>query len=831
MRTVDLRLRARLRLLIPWLILVGAVFAVAAPLLSQAPLTHDHPTHLFKSWHMATQLLPSFRVRGFSPYWVFGFPSDELVPPSELWVVLFRALTFGKLSWLQTYGISMFGLLVLTASAAFVFTRQYFGTFAGIVAGLLMLWDPGSWAQGGWGWSVTWGVWPATLGACMILIALTSLEKLTRLRSTRSFVFAGAWVAISCLAHQVTILFLPVMAVLMLCDHWLRRALSSEQLWLVVLACAFGAALSAFYLLPMLARSGQTLDLGMGGGSPSDVAQQLLELRVFPGGLPAYQVLGFVGAVVGLRRRAPGAFFLAAGTALFVLLSTDLVFSTFHLERVLPSLLKIEQPRMIFGAKLMWFPLVAYAISLPFENAAEFARRFRERPTQQLRRVFSRWTLGVTVCGVLVLPYAQPALERFKATQIDKPVPGEQVEFWNDFQKLWAHTARLRAASKELYRIAYDMPVHDHLSTLAPVFDNTFMYKVGYTPTQLFVGFPMYSDARLFQQLSVKYVVADHELTKDSYELERRFGRLYFYRFKNFDPRPFTVIGQGSAELVEFAPERIRVRVRGANADTRLKLHVSYVDHWRARENGAPLRIVPATVFDAEDPFLMEVPARDGEIVFDYVRCASDWIGLLLSLSAVPLLAASVYVARTRPAWMRLPTFTPRVRRWLLAAVLVLLGALVLAIALRFQSRSALVAKDSIFHDLKDGAMRLDGQPCAYAGAYRWQCGNMREVKAQRVGGRFGAHICMSADGSSLELDAKRRVGEFLLGRYDASPGSGSIHVLLDDKDLGTVRARSLNEGLQFLQFDTRSFRTKLGKFRIELSGSALHCFDFRAPL
>jgi hypothetical protein len=820
-----------LQLLLPWLILVSAVFAVAAPLLSEAPLTHDHPTHLFKSWHMATQLLPTFRVRGFSHYWVFGFPSDELVPPSELWVVLFRALTLGKLSWLQTYGISMFALLVLCASSMFCFTRQYFGTLAGVVAGVLMVWDPGGWAQGGWDWCITFGVWPVTLGACLILLSLVSLEKLIARKNARQFAIAGAWVAASFVAHQVTILFLPVMAALMLADHWLRRASSGKSVALVVAACGFGVSLSAFYLLPMLARAEQTLDLGVAGNSPSDVAQQLLELRLFSNAFPAFVVLGFVGAVVALRRRVPGAFFLAAGTGLFVFLSTDLVISAFHAERILPNLRKIEAERMLYGAKMLWFPLVAYALALPFENAREFLRRFRQRPVTAVRRVLTRWSLGLVVCGVLLLPYVEPSFERFKSAQIVKKVPGEQVDFWRELQQVWAHTSKLRAESREHYRIAYDMPMHDHLSTISPVFDNTLMYKVGYTPTQLFVGFPMYGDPRLFKELSVKYVVADHALSQTFYELERRFGKLYFYRFKDFDPRPFTVLGPGSAELVEFAPERVRVRVRGAGPDSRLKLHVSYMDHWRARENGNVLRIVPATVFDAEDPVLMEVPARDGEIVFEYVRRAPDWLGLIFTLGAVPAFWFGLRVTRTRPTWARLPTLTPRTHRLLLAAALLAAAGLGTALLLRFQSRKALVSKDSLFCDLKDGDMRVNGESCTRDGPFHWLCGRSLSVQAQRVSGLYGTHICLTASGDSLDITTRRRVGEFLLGRYDVRDGSGSVHAWLNDKDLGEVSARPPSQGLQFLQFDTRDFHVKDGTFRIQLSGSPLHCFDFRVPL
>ena len=831
MRKVDWRVGARLLIALPWVLLLLAVLVIGYPLLKEAPLSHDHPTHLFKSWHMATQLLPSFRVRGFSHYWVFGFPSDELVPPSELWVVLFRALTLGKLTWLRTYGVAMFALLLLWAVATFCFTRRYFGSLAGVIAGVLMVWDPGGWAQGGWYWCIEFGVWPITLGVACIFLSLVSLEKLLEKPSARQFAFTGVWVAASFIAHQVTILFLPVMVALMLADHWLRRASTPQRMAIALLACAFGVSLAGFYLVPMLARSGQTLDLGVAGNSPTDVANRLLELKIFDGTFPAFVVLGFVGAMVALRRRAPGAFFLAAGTALFLLLSTDIVIHTFHAERLMPNLRKIEAQRMLYGAKILWFPLVAYALALPFEGLPGFVRSFRARPLRTLRASSPRYWIGVAACCALLAPYAVPAYHKFKSTQVDKKVPGEEVDFWKDLKLVWAHTATLRAQSTEVYRIAYDLPMHDHLSTISPVFDNTFMYKVGYTPTQLFVGFPMYEDLRLYRELCVKYVVSDHPLDAQAYALEKRFGKLSLYRFKDFDGKPFSFTGPGIGELLEFSPERVRLRVSGATSETKLKLHVSYMDHWRARANGESIRIVPATVFDVQDPILMEVPAKNGEVVFEYVNRASDWLGLILTLSAVPAFAFALYVRRRHAEWLRLPRISLRVRRvaWALGSVAVL--AAIAGLVVRFRSRTALVSKTSLFRGLEAGEMKVDGKPCTSEGPFQWSCDKGQIVKAERVSGLYGTHICLNTGGKLLELTTKRPVGEFLLGEYDVRAGSGSLQAWLNDRDLGSVTARPTNQGLQFLQFDTRAERGQPGTFRLELRGSPLHCFDFYVSL
>ena len=95
----------------------------------------------------------------------------------------------------------------------------------------------------------------------------------------------------------------------------------------------------------------------------------------------------------------------------------------------------------------------------------------------------------------------------------------------------------------------------------------------------------------------------------------------------------------------------------------------------------------------------------------------------------------------------------------------------------------------------------------------------------------YGTHICLNTGGKLLELTTKRPVGEFLLGEYDVRAGSGSLQAWLNDRDLGSVTARPTNQGLQFLQFDTRAERGQPGTFRLELRGSPLHCFDFYVSL
>src|SRR5262245_54073985 len=161
----------------PLALVVGIALWVAHPLWRETPLSYDHSAHLFKAWHFWTEMLPRARLRGWSHFWAFGFPSDELVPfGEELWVCLFRVLSLGQLSWVRTYALAFAAFVILKALTAYVFTRRYFGATAGVFGAAFALLDPGAMLKGGWTWHTYWGVWPVQLSMCFLLLAFVSLE-------------------------------------------------------------------------------------------------------------------------------------------------------------------------------------------------------------------------------------------------------------------------------------------------------------------------------------------------------------------------------------------------------------------------------------------------------------------------------------------------------------------------------------------------------------------------------------------------------------------------------------------------------------------------------
>lgn len=792
------------------------------------PISHDHPTHLFKAWHFWTQLLPHGKWHGWSDYWAFGVPFDELVPPGgEVWVAVFRALTFAQLSWERTYAIAFGAFLVFHAFAVYVFAKRYFGVGCGVVAAWLTLLDPGGQLQGGWEWHAVWGVWPVSLAMSALLLGLERSERVLREGRPRDVALAGVWIFAALLTHQLSIVVLALSVPLLLLDHRLRAHGPPLERHLMALGgLVLGVLLAAFFLVPFFARTGETQDLGGIDTPLAEVARRFLELETFSNLWRPLHALAIAGAAVCVLRRAPGALFFSVSAALLVFLSSDALIRTFHLERALPTLAKLESNRMALVAKLFWFPLAGVAL------VALGQRLLSSAPTPSGR---ARLVWGVALAALLAL--VVPGLSYVYTTHVDKPIFGKaDLSEWGDLEQFIAWSSELDARTPEHYRIAYNLRrdrrgYNEHIATLLPVHNGTPMYKVGNTPTQIFKKFPTTDEDSLLKALGVRYVLSSFPMQRRSLVLERRFGELSLYRFQGYRPEPFTLRGNGHAELVERSPERIRIRLSGTDAGSRLKLHVASYPRWRASSNGEELPITTVPVSGADYPVLMEVPARDGELLLEYVYRTPDWLGLAVSLGALPGFFGALALFR-RSSWpAALGAWLRRHERRLWLAALSALLLVLFVIAYRTRSRERLLPQSSIFHHLDEGAMDLGGVECVQEAPLRFRCGE-RWLRAAAVQSEvWGLHLCMTTapDAGPLTILTRQRMGEFVDATYEGPRRvSGTIEVAVAGKTVEKVSTRPGSDRQQFLAFDTRAWRGEEALLEITVDGGPLLCFDFR---
>jgi hypothetical protein len=336
------------------------------------------------------------------------------------------------------------------------------------------------------------------------------------------------------------------------------------------------------------------------------------------------------------------------------------------------------------------------------------------------------------------------------------------------------------------------------------------------------------------QALSVKYVLSDHAFPEPDFVFERDFGGLKLYRFSRYRVEPYTLLGTGRVELVRFDPELVQLKLTGISAGGRLKLHVANYARWEATLGGQRVPISPAPVHGFEEPILMEVPAADGNLVFRYVRRAPDWIGLILSLSALPAFFLIGWIAQRRSRYSRLDRVIHALERALPRLRWPALGCSVLAVAWvlwRLADPSPRLPRDSLFRE--PGEFTLAGERCAATGTLSWACGP-HQVRAGLVAGEseHGLYLCMTAPSiGELAWTGKTRLGRFVEGRYYPFRSQSRIRASVDGEVLGEVDHKP--SGLEwheqeFVQFDTSRRAGEESALRLELQGGALGCFDFR---
>jgi hypothetical protein len=812
---------AWLRRAAPVVVIAGVSLFTLLPLLHTPLLGHDHPIHLFKAWQFFNEHLLHGRLRGWSHAWSLGYPAGEIVPcGGELWISLFRLVTFASLSWESTYKLAFAGMLFLSGFATYAFAKRSFGPVAGLVAGLLMLLDPGAALQGGWVWHTLFGVWPITLGCSFVALAYVKIEDVLDRAQSKDVVLAALYMGAALLAHQLSLVLLALALPLLLLDHWVRNTALQRLPWLrLVGTYALGFGLVAFSVLSLLARSDLTLDRG-GPGEPVEIwGERLVNLELFHGGWRWISALGLVGAIRALRTRRRGGLWFVAASGLCFFFATDLPFRLLHAERVLPSLIKLESARMVMAAKIFWFPLAAYGATALASLATACLPRSNPR----------RWIAWLTV-AIVSVPFAIPTVQWLYRTQIAKTFDREfSPERLQDF-KLFTDWARAeRDKTSDPYRIAFRTPSLDTLQSMSPMLTGTPAYHTSPTPSQHFNRFPCEFDEELFVTASVKYLVTDAPLANPSFVFERSFGNLSVYRFVRYNKDPFTVIGPGHGELLRFASERIDVRLTDTDSTSRLKLHVARHDRWRATQNGKTLAIRPAAAYDHEHPYLMEVDVGDGILTFEYVSRGIDWVGYLVTLLSVCVLGLLVFAP---PSWRE--RFSPRpfverhrakIRTVVLATAVVGAGWLVP----RFFTLRHMLPTTSLLHQVKSNQMTLAGHPCDKRGELDFVCGSAT-LAPKIVLGSQGVHVCMATDDrSSLTLDIATELGSALLFYYDPEPTAGEVKLSVGGESLGTVQSRFPDIDFRILHFDTHKFQGK-GKvpIRLEVTRGPLRCFDLR---
>ena len=823
------------RTVLPPLAVVLLALGLMGPLvLGQMPLSHDHPVHLYKAWHFWEEMLLSGRLRGWSSFWFFGYPAEELYPiGSDLWVAIFRAATLGLLSWEATYGLAFAFVFAFAAYAVFSFGRRTLGTGAGVVAGVLWVLDMGDYREGGWSYTVDWAVWVQILAMGFLLLALGGLIQVWERGRAWDHARAGLLMAAALLSHQMNVMLLGLALPLLLVARWLVHGRPvGKEVWRAAGVCLLGGALAGFYLVPMLVRAGWTSNIGDLWRTLDATVNGLVDGTVFANNWPMVVALGLAGAALGVAQRRAVAIFLLLLAALLLLISSSTAFEELSFVAITKAFAKIQYQRLIIPAKACLYLLAGLTVSeLVGAARGAVAARRKEREAAG-ERVVSGWRhalLLLLICA-FISPFVRPALKSLRDNHL-RTLGGlvlkQSVHYWQDYQDFLVWSRDKQEKSKEFYRISYELDRHNHMMMGAPAYNHTPYYKVGYTPAKLFKHVTETTEGDLYKALSVRYIVGLGPLSRTDITEETRHGNIWVYRFNGYRSERYTLSGQGSVEVLEFGEERIRLKLSGTGAGSRLKVHVANYPRWRARMNGADVSISEAPAYGNSDPMLMEVPVKDGELAFDYVMRAPDWLGALATLAGLCAILLLVLVKR-RPALAarltgRLGPASSFGERHAGVATLVLALAVCGWMAYRWnRGVVAEVESGSLVKLLSQAKVTLAGRPCDSYKKTAWGMGWFCSEKGWNYVGNTavkfnGGYIpCIWAhpldEGPLVARFPDVKLGRYLDGHHGISDGG------VDGFPMGAAVTLEIKAGDQVLQTLVRQNEKGWAGFRVDTS-------------
>mgnify|MGYP001286132883 CR=1 FL=1 len=663
----------------PWLLVTVVALWLLWPVpLGHAPLSADHTVHLTRIW-MWSDALASGQLRGWSSTWFLGTPVGELYPVlGDLIVIAVRVLSLGLLDWHQSYAIGLTLAFVIPAWCMVRAGRALgLGPIPGIVAGVLLLVDAGAYREGGWTYTMTFGVWPqhlstglTWLGLSELAVACTSDDpQLARRRIATGALATGG----ALLAHPMAMLGFaiggPLLVLVVGPRPWsnLRPTVARA-----LVGGALGLAVAAWWVGPMLAHRGWMASYGWLWQPLRWMAEEASEGRWaqhMPEAVGMTVSLGLVAlAVVGGRR---GRFFGAYALVMWLLAAKDTVWAL-RLDLVSEGFTHLQYQRFLTAAKPGLWLAAGFAVG----GLAELGRRtWRSRwPNASLARPLAV-ALGVGAVGLAgwIVADTRPVMDEHDVGRIQLTRANEASPLDDEYPQVvqWLHERWAARADGEYWRVTVDAPRNLHWFMDLPVLTGAPLYKEGFTPGDNFVHKPESAHPKVLDAARVRYVVASRRRGGRG-QVVAEFGDLRILERPDATALPLAWLdGPGTVEVLEAGEDGapVRVRVSGTDGPTRLTFAISGYPRWSVTHDGNELQAYEVPIFtmakdgsapavatyadrrggllrggkaegdDGTEPTLLAVDVTDGEVVLEYhSRTLRDVLYLLASVVALAII-------------------------------------------------------------------------------------------------------------------------------------------------------------------------------------------------
>ncbi|MBC8073824.1 MAG: hypothetical protein IAG13_36230, partial [Deltaproteobacteria bacterium] len=563
--------------------------------LGHAPLSKDHTVHLTRIWAWA-QVLATGAPRGWSEVWFFGTPIGEVYPVlGDMLVVTLRAVGLGVLDWHQAYAL---GFTVVFVSQGWAMLRVGracgLGELPGFVAALLLLCDVGAYREGGWIYTVDYGVWPQTLANTLTWLGFGELVRAlaagdTR-RRTRATVLAALAFAGGLLAHPITLPMLALCGLPIVLVLGLRpRARFGDTVWTLVLALVLALALAAWWVLPMTGMRSWMVSYGW-LWQPLDwmVAQGLrghLD-QGMPMGTSVLVVLGVV--VVAVAGTAPARLMACCGVLLWVWTAEDSLWRL-RLDLFDAAFSQMQWQRFLISAKPGLLLAAGCGLGVLLHHARTQWRASR-RPLAAAMLVLVIGALGWSARDQF------GAMRRHHVGDVQVERDPEDPSLAVDYAALAEHLRALTQADDVGgWRIAVEAPRNQHWFMDLPVLTGIGLYKQGFTPGDNFVHKPEAGTPALLDRLGIRYVVTRRRAIVREADVVATIGQLQLWERRGWQAQPSARLdGGGGLEIVRDDAQAgtVVVRIDGAEPGSRLVFAIAGYPRWSLTRDGAPTQWV-----------------------------------------------------------------------------------------------------------------------------------------------------------------------------------------------------------------------------------------------
>lgn len=832
----------------PFVLLLLLVLLYHPLLAGHMPWQADHTVHQWKAWILSEKLLPSGRLSGWIHHSGTGYPAEVLYPPlGDLWMAVVRHATFKALSWETTYALGFFGVLAFCTGAFYHLGRRLFGPVAGLAAALFVLTDMGGFREGGYIFTVRYGVWPLQLGITLGFVALLKFHDLLRTRGWRHLLRFGLAVGAALLAHPVTLIFFLVALPLYALLQWLRSSPgSASRLGKGLAGVALGCGLAAFWLVPFFSKaSGFSAHVTNQWKSIAEIAEGVIAANLWRNAWSWPLILGGLGGAVALRERRPMASYLFALSAVFLVAGSLTTYNELGVANWIASARFVQFQRFVIFVKLAWFLLAGYLLQRvlggipPTADDAKpsdaWANAFRGGDDARPGSVWRRAVLVATVC-LVASPFVLPLTWKLAETRV-LPVGQltsvrEKGPFLRDFRALLGRVCR---AQKEkgagFFRLGYLSAFNDHEMAGGATYCDVPEVKLSFIPSATFKYRAYLSPSAVprskedYRALNVRFLMVNGTRPAPSWARQvARRGRLALYEVPDYRPERYTVLRLTVADSggpryervdpatlglkVRFSDEKITVRAPKVEPGLFLVLHTAHFVNWRVRRGGADLKIRAYDRLAPKVKGLMMVPLQSGVTVFTYESGWVDHVSRLVSVITV-LLVIFITVARRRPRLAEpvVARLSPWVKRLRRPARWAVLGVAVLGAAWLLAKASGVVPRQpgprSLTHELSDAhvAVRLKGgglKRCTTYQMGRWICGKGRRwvgpvAEEWNLLNRFGLWAHPDERGTVVISYPGQKLGRSLEIHYGVLQSGGvgapvTLDVFVGDKAVGQVR-------------------------------------------